>query len=206
VSRSRVLDPRRSRQAAIAGRINATKRRPVAYTRGDANPALRMTPEAFDAFYATTVRRLVFQVSLLTCDLGEAQDVVQEAFLRAWRQRERLDRDRAPEAWVRTTAMRLAVSRWRRAKRVVSGLPANFEQESLPGPSPDRVAVAAALRRLPEAQRITLVLFYLCDLDVQQVARETGVAIGTVKARLSRGRSALAKHLTDLPSEENVHA
>ncbi len=165
-----------------------------------------MTPEAFDAFYATTVHRLVFRVSLLTGDLGEAQDVVQEAFLRAWRQRERLDRDGAPEAWVRTTAMRLAVSRWRRAKRVVSGLPANSEQTSLPGPSPDRVAVAAALRRLPEAQRIALVLFYLCDLDVQQVALETGVAIGTVKARLSRGRSALAKHLTDLQSEENVHA
>ncbi len=133
-----------------------------------------MTPEAFDALYATTVRRLVFQVSLLTGDLGEAQDVVQEAFLHAWRQHERLDRDAAPEAWVRTTAVRLAVSRWRGAKRVISGLPDQYEKESLPGPSPDRVAVAAALRRLPESQRITLVLLYLCDLDVQQVAVETG--------------------------------
>ncbi|MEU6221846.1 sigma factor-like helix-turn-helix DNA-binding protein, partial [Streptomyces sp. NPDC047022] len=52
-----------------------------------------------------------------------------------------------------------------------------------------------ALRRLPEAQRTAIVLHHLCDLSVEQIATETGVALGTVKARLSRGRSALAAHL-----------
>ena len=55
-----------------------------------------------------------------------------------------------------------------------------------------RVALVEALRRLPEHQRQALVLHHLCDLPVRDVARETGVPEGTVKARLSRGRVALA--------------
>jgi RNA polymerase sigma-70 factor (ECF subfamily) len=49
----------------------------------------------------------------------------------------------------------------------------------------------AALQRLPEDQRRALVLHHLCDLPVREVAREVGVAEGTIKARLSRGRTAL---------------
>lgn len=78
-----------------------------------------MTPEEFDLLYVGSVRLLVSQVSLLTGDVGEAQDVVQEAFLRAWNRCERLDAAQGVEAWVRTVAMRLAVSRWRKARRVV---------------------------------------------------------------------------------------
>jgi RNA polymerase sigma-70 factor (ECF subfamily) len=55
-----------------------------------------------------------------------------------------------------------------------------------------RVALIEALRRLPESQRQALVLHHLCDLPVRDVAQETGVPEGTVKARLSRGRTALA--------------
>ena len=62
----------------------------------------------------------------------------------------------------------------------------------MPEIGPDRVALIAALRRLPEAQRRAVVLHHLCDLSVEQVAEETGSPVGTVKARLSRGRTALA--------------
>jgi RNA polymerase sigma-70 factor (ECF subfamily) len=54
------------------------------------------------------------------------------------------------------------------------------------------VALVAALRRLPEEQRRAIVLHHLADLPVAEVAAETGAPIGTVKARLSRGRAALA--------------
>ena len=59
------------------------------------------------------------------------------------------------------------------------------------------MAVVAALKQLPEAQRRALVLHHLCDLPVQAVAHELGVPEGTVKARLSRGRAALAALLSD---------
>ena len=58
----------------------------------------------------------------------------------------------------------------------------------------------AALRQLPEAQRQALVLHHIADLPVHDVAREVGVPEGTIKARLSRGRAALAALLTDDPT------
>jgi RNA polymerase sigma-70 factor (ECF subfamily) len=54
-----------------------------------------------------------------------------------------------------------------------------------------------ALRQLPEAQRRALVLHHIADLSVQDVAHEVGVPEGTIKARLSRGRTALAALLAD---------
>jgi RNA polymerase sigma-70 factor (ECF subfamily) len=62
----------------------------------------------------------------------------------------------------------------------------------VPEPGPESVEVVRALRRLPEEQRVALALYYLVGLPVVDVARETGVPVGTVKARLSRGRAALA--------------
>ena len=66
----------------------------------------------------------------------------------------------------------------------------------------------AALRRLPAAQREAIALHYLADLPVHEVATATGVPVGTVKARLSRGRAALALLLADAPdtSDEVRHA
>jgi RNA polymerase sigma-70 factor (ECF subfamily) len=65
----------------------------------------------------------------------------------------------------------------------------------LPGPTTDRLALVAALGNIPAAQRTAIVLHHLLGLPVAEVAAETGVAEGTVKARLSRGRRALAELL-----------
>ena len=64
-------------------------------------------------------------------------------------------------------------------------------------PSETHVALVAALKQLPEAQRQALVLHHIADLPVHDVAREVGVPEGTIKARLSRGRAALAALLAD---------
>ncbi|MEU6524389.1 SigE family RNA polymerase sigma factor [Streptomyces sp. NPDC046924] len=161
-----------------------------------------MTEDEFDAFYAAAFPRLTGQLFAFTGDLGEAQDVVQEAFVRAWGRRHELRADGAPEAWTRTVAMRLAVSRWRRAKRWLELVRHSAPPESTPGPGPERAALVAALRRLPETQRMAVVLHHLCDLTVEQVASETGAPVGTVKARLFRGRTALAKELAVDEAEE----
>jgi RNA polymerase sigma-70 factor (ECF subfamily) len=63
-----------------------------------------------------------------------------------------------------------------------------------------RVALARALQALPADQRRAIVLYHLCDLSVAEVAAEVNAPTGTVKARLSRGRAALATLLGD--SEE----
>ncbi|MFI5984075.1 SigE family RNA polymerase sigma factor [Streptomyces sp. NPDC051555] len=162
-----------------------------------------MTVEEFEEFYAHSVKHLVGQVYLMIGDLHEAQDVVQEAFVRAWARRSRLSRDAGPEAWIRTVAWRLAVSRWRRRGRAAEawrrhGAPAPAASDS---PDPATVALVGALRTLPERQRRVAVLFYVCDLSVQQVATETGLAEGTVKTHLSRARAALRPHFEEARGE-----
>jgi RNA polymerase sigma-70 factor, ECF subfamily len=156
-----------------------------------------VSPEEFTDFYAASFRRLVGQLYAMTGNHAEAQDAVQEAFIRAWAHRRRLERSGAPEAWVRATAWRIAVSRWQRA-RLGRVLMRSYRQAAVTdGPSPDRVALIDALRQVPAEQRRALVLYHVCDQSVAQIAAETGVPAGTVKARLARGRAALAPHLRD---------
>ena len=153
----------------------------------------------FDAFYATTAAQLVRQLHAMTGDLLEAQDCVQEAYARAWQRWPQVQRYDAPEAWVRQVAWRLAVSRFRRACRGAGLLRRSGPPPDVPALGPDRVALVTALRRLPDAQRRAVVLHHLGGLSVQEVAAETDAPVGTVKARLSRGRAALAVLLADAP-------
>jgi RNA polymerase sigma-70 factor (ECF subfamily) len=166
-----------------------------------------MDEAEFDDFYLSSFGRVTAQLHAMIGDRDEAQECVQEAFVRAWAHRRRLDRAEHPEAWVRTTAYRLAVSRWR---RTVRGRRAPDRAVATPtvtaAPSESHVAVVEALKQLPEAQRRALVLHHLADLPVQQVARELGVPEGTVKARLSRGRAALAALLDETTDQGVTHA
>lgn len=157
-----------------------------------------MEAEEFDDFYTASFDRLVAQLYAMIGDRDEAQECVQEAFVRAWSHRRQLDRAQAPEAWVRTTAYRLAVSRWRRTVRARREPDRALQQRGrVDAISADHVALVRALQQLPEAQRRALVLHHVCDLPVTAVAVETGVPEGTVKARLSRGRAALVSLLGD---------
>lgn len=162
-----------------------------------------MNEAEFDEFYTASFRRVTAQVYAMIGNRDEAQECVQEAFAGAWAHRRKLEKAAYPEAWVRTTAYRLAVSRWRRttlgrrpADRALS--PALHE----PAVDEAHVALVAALKQLPEAQRQALVLHHIADLPVHQVAQEVGVPEGTIKARLSRGRAALAALLSEEPNTD----
>jgi len=147
----------------------------------------------FDASY----RRLVGQLYGVCGDLSEAEDAVSEAFARAVSRRRAFERLDNPEAWLRTVAVNVARSRHRRralGERLLGKAPAPSEGRK-PDLSEDRMALVAALRTLPDHQRETLALHYLADLPIAEVASTLGVPLGTVKARLNRGRAALAEAL-----------
>jgi RNA polymerase sigma-70 factor, ECF subfamily len=150
----------------------------------------------FDDFYGATVRRVVRYAYALTGNTADAQDVAQEAFARAWQRWESVRACDSPEAWVRRVATNLATSRFRR-DRTARAASHQLLARDVPEISPDTVALVAALRTLPERQRVVLVLHYLADLPVGLVAAELHCPVGSVKAWLSRGRDALAAALAD---------
>jgi RNA polymerase sigma-70 factor, ECF subfamily len=147
----------------------------------------------FDEFYAASFRRVVGQVYAMTGSLAEAEDSVQESFARAWQRWRKVQQYSDPEGWVRTVAYRISVSAWRKAaNRVTAHQRAGGDAGAQPDLAPDRLALIDALRRIPPDQRRAIVLHHLVGLRVEEIAQETGVASGTVKTRLARGRRALA--------------
>jgi RNA polymerase sigma-70 factor (ECF subfamily) len=154
-------------------------------------------PPTFDEVYAAHYADLVVQLYAYFGDRQEAQDVVQEAFVRAlarWRAVAAYD---DPVAWVRRVAWNLAVSRWRRARTALTFVRRHRHTDThLDGPGPERVALIEALGTLPDTHRRAVVLHYLADLPVAEIAGREGVPEGTVKSWLHRGRAALAAQLT----------
>jgi RNA polymerase sigma-70 factor (ECF subfamily) len=157
---------------------------------------MRDTSE-FDDFYLASAGRVVGHVYALTGSRTEAEDAVAEAFMRAW-QRWRTVRDAdSPEAWVRRVASRIAVSSWRKTVNRLRAHRRAAVDIGVPGLSADRVALIGALQRLSANQRRAIVLHYLADLSVAEIAAEMGAPAGTVKAHLARGRKAMAGLLSD---------
>jgi len=164
-----------------------------------------MSEEDFDEFYRTTRQRVFRCVYALVGDVSEAQDVVQEAYVRAWQRWGRLARYGDPEGWVRTVAWRVAVSRFRRHR---NRLLAQFQHGDDRAPRPpddDALALAEALRAIPTDQQRAIVLHHVAGYSVAEIAADTGVAVGTVKSRLARGRESLAR-LLGTGTKEDSHA
>jgi RNA polymerase sigma-70 factor (ECF subfamily) len=143
--------------------------------------------EVFDASY----RRLVVQLYAVVGNAAEAEDLVQDAFVRASASGARFLRVDNPEAWLRRTAINLHRNRWRKLRNFSKIRPQLETRSDLPGLD-EHLIVVDALRRLPEQQREVLALHYLADLPVLEIASALGVPEGTVKSRLMRGREALA--------------
>lgn len=156
--------------------------------------------EVYDASY----RRLVVQLFALSGDQAEAEDAVQEAFVKAIGQASRFGQLDNPEAWLRTVAMNVLRNRWRRSsalRRITPRIPGVQQRAEL---SPNHVDLVSALRRLPAELREVVVLHHLADVPVGEVARTLGVPEGTVKARLVRGRDQLATHLSEREEPNHV--
>jgi len=156
------------------------------------------TGMSYDEFYTAHAGRLVSQLYLIAGSMEEARDCVQDAFARAWLHWDTLSGDGAnPVAWVHTVAYRIAVSGWRRRQAQRRALQRHGPPRAAPPPSPDAVAVAAALSRLPAGQRAVIVLHYYQDLPVDAIAQALKLSPSGVKTRLVRARAALAPLLRD---------
>jgi RNA polymerase sigma-70 factor (ECF subfamily) len=155
----------------------------------------------WEEIYASQYRRLVVLLTAVAGSRAEAEEAVQEAFVRALGVAGRRAVVDDPEAWLYRVAVNILRSRWRRVlagRRAVARLAVPDEPAADGAARVDsRLALLDALRRLPFEQREALALHYLADLPVEVVAVRLGSPVGTVKARLSRGRDSLARILGD---------
>ena len=175
---------------------DAVRRRPLRAVLPE--PSFALDGRAgFDRFYQTWYGRICAQVHAYLNDRAEAEDLVQEAFLRAWQRWSEIHRYDDPVAWVRRVAWNLATSRLRRLVTAGRALRRQSPPPVTPGADPDHVLLVAALRRLPERQRRVIVLHHIADLPVVEIAAELGVPRGTVMSWLHRGRAQLAAYLSD---------
>ena len=158
-----------------------------------------LSPTDFGEFYQATYGRTLALITALIGDRSEAEDVTQEAFARALARWNRLRNYDLPQAWVRRVALRLATDSGRRLRRAYRvGVKLSAQRPDPPARPDDALGftdLGAALRQLPLAQREVLVLHYLADLSVEQIAADRGLPTGTVKTRLVSGRRRLEREL-----------
>ncbi len=139
---------------------------------------------------------------------AQAQDIAQEAFIRAYEHFDELRASPAVGGWLKTVTTNLALNhltRYRRRWRLFSEMTTDAAEEDSPAvllPLPDRlledlgaeqqrVVIDDALRRLPEHQRVPLVLYHFEDLSYQEIAARLRVSLAKVKTDIRRARAAL---------------
>jgi len=150
-------------------------------------------------------RLLSFTMSLLK-DYAAAQELTQDAFVRAYRYLDRFDDRRPFYPWLATIAFRLAQDRWQRQRRdreLAQRYGAASSEDGVTRDDPLRTVIAdeesarlwQAVQGLPGGERAAVLLFYRQELKVQETARVLGVSPGTVKTLLFRARRHLREAL-----------
>jgi RNA polymerase sigma-70 factor (ECF subfamily) len=185
-------------QAARRGEIGASPQ--LAAPLADAEQDLLT---ALIAAHQVAVRRLVLQ--LLGWNDEGVEDVVQEVFLSAWRHRSNLVKVTHVEAWLKRVAVNKCRSRLRRQairRRWLLWMQTEAEPQAV---DCDQLAqqetaerVRLAITTLDISYREAIVLHYLENHSVAEIAELTGVRRNTVEVRLHRARTQLGKALTDL--------
>lgn len=155
-------------------------------------------PEGFREFVETRSPALLRTARFLTGDEHLAYDLVQSALARCWPKWDQI-RHRSPEAYVRTTMIRLQASWWQRRWR--GEIPTETIPETrsvgLAETVSERDRLVRAMLRLPLGQRQVIVLRYVEDRSVDEVAGLCGVTSGTVKSQSAKGLAALRIILDD---------
>ena len=156
----------------------------------------------FQEFYGTSRDTCLRAVLASVGDRQLAEDLVAEAFTRAWVSWGSVSRHPAPSAWIVRTALNTRVSWWRRRRREVA-LEGDHDVADTTAGDPDLdPALLTALRRLPRRQREVIVFRVFLDLDTQATAKVLGIAPGTVTAHLSRAVTTLRGHLVTVDNPE----
>jgi RNA polymerase sigma factor (sigma-70 family) len=168
-------------------------------------------PAAIQAMVARKLPRMLALAQRMLGDPVEAEDVAQEAMLRAWKQAPRWQPGKAKfDTWLHRVGLNLCYDRLRRRREVPTEAPPDRPDD---GPAPDRGLLAAelgarvdtALRRLPERQREAIVLCHYQELSNIEAADLMKISVEALESLLSRGRRALRQSLADVAPNAERH-
>lgn len=173
--------------------------REVAGASGAYEPRLPPTPlapvgETFSEFYRRELPRLVVLAAAIA-GADRAEEIAQDAMMRAHREWPRIARYDKPGAWVRRVAINLATSTRRRRGAEARALARVASQRRLDAPPPEVDGFWTLVRHLPDRQAAAVALYYLEDLAIADLADAMGCAEGTAKAHLHKARQTLAQRL-----------
>jgi RNA polymerase sigma-70 factor (sigma-E family) len=158
--------------------------------------------EEFTEFYRASRDSCLKAVTAVVGNRQLAEELVAEAFARAWTSWGKVRRHAAPRGWVVRTALNTGISWWRRRREVpLANYDAAAPADMSAGVDP---ALIAALRRLPARQREVLALRVLLDLDTETTAKVLGIAPGTVMVHLSRALAALRRDVPPAHADMNA--
>ena len=155
-------------------------------------------PRRFEDFFGSEHARLFGALCLVTGDRHEAEEILQDAFLRLW---ERWDRVRGlddPSAYLFRTAMNVFRNRYRRAALGVRRTLSLAPSEDAFGTVEDRDVVVRALRGLTPDQRAAVVLTGYVGLTSEEAGKMLGMRAGTVRTLATRARTAIREKAGDL--------
>jgi len=156
-------------------------------------------PDTLEAFVAWHYRRLVRLAGLVSLDASEAQDAVQNALIRAWRNHDRLrDRSRM-KSWLDAIVVREAIRLNGRRRSWLRGLVSREESDLPMNPLPSGTALdlATGLAALPAPQRAAVALHYEAGYSVAEVAQLMDIPVETVRSRLRLARQRLRRDLSE---------
>ena len=152
--------------------------------------------EELRALYAAAYARLVGTVGAILGDRHEAEEAVQEAFVKLLGNWAKVSGYDDPEAWVLRVALRQASNRRRKALNGLRALLRLGPPPVVPEPTASGIDAERALSSLPDPQRAVIVLVRV-GLSVDEIGAVLGVPVGTVKSRLARARASLAPLLRE---------
>ncbi|MBO5557049.1 MAG: sigma-70 family RNA polymerase sigma factor, partial [Oscillospiraceae bacterium] len=166
---------------------------------------------AFGDLYEATYKAVFFHAGTVLKNNEDIEDAVQEAYTQAYQNIDKLNAPEAFASWVNQIATYVSLRKIRKGKNktVYSIDDEDFflELAADPDTMPDEIAekqstqafIGGLIQKLPEAQRLAMVMFYYDGLSVKDIAREMGCSENTVKSRLYYGRMAIK---ADLEEEE----
>ncbi len=154
-------------------------------------------PRSFEVFFASEHARLFGALCLVTGDRSEAEEIMQDAFLRLWERWEHVAEVDDPSAYLFRTAMNVFRNRYRRATLALRKTISVGPTEDALATVEDRDVVVRALRDLTPDQRAAVVLTGYVGLTSEEAGKVLGMRAGTVRTLATRARAAIREKAGD---------